>query len=224
MPKVTITIEDAPQPSDEEATSVSVVFEPPHVKGTPLAPAQRTALLILAHLPKREGSKPVEERLQQIKERVEKATKGPWEAYYRVSPRGAHKNWHIGNEDGLCQITIHGKEADYEFIAHSRADIPWLLTQLTAILAENQRLMEQTADTQMLAFQWMRRHDLIKAGKNSADLPNPSPVDLPESITRAEIAEGRLEKMREALKGMVKRLRAMGMVNSAEICEAVLAE
>lgn len=60
-------------------------------------------------------------RLEEIKERCEKATLGPWE------------------HDGKFQVCIPRKEGtacfrafpdDAEFIAHSREDIPWLVSQL----------------------------------------------------------------------------------------------
>lgn len=50
--------------------------------------------------------------------------------------------------DGICPICSFGDEitaeqmATAKFIARSRADIPWLLSQLDAALAENKRLTE----------------------------------------------------------------------------------
>jgi hypothetical protein len=58
--------------------------------------------------------------LTEIKAALAEITPWPWFAYYFVSPRGAHKKWHIGNNVGLCQITFgEGRKEDYELMAHA---------------------------------------------------------------------------------------------------------
>ena len=87
-----------------------------------------------------------EAALAQIEARAEAATEGPWAKYYRVSPRGAHKHWHLGNKDGLCQITMNGHERDYEFMAHARTDIPAMAATIRELWAErDDAIRERTA-------------------------------------------------------------------------------
>ena len=66
--------------------------------------------------------------IEEVKARAERATPGPWKEYHRVSPRGAHQQWHIGNSEGSCQITMGGTRRDYEFMAASRTDEPRLIS------------------------------------------------------------------------------------------------
>lgn len=101
------------------------------------------------------------EEVAKIEARERLATKGPWTKYYRVSPRGAHKQWHIGNKDGACQITMTGHERDYDFMAHAREDVPALCatvrhlqkdySDLAAanrwLLQENEQLASELAKT-----------------------------------------------------------------------------
>lgn len=79
-----------------------------------------------------------EREVAEIEARANAASEGPWQAYYRVSPRGAHKHWHIGNSEGLCQITMAGHERDYQFMAHARVDIPALIRDWRALKASDQ--------------------------------------------------------------------------------------
>lgn len=76
-----------------------------------------------------------DEQVAEIEARANTATEGPWTAYHRVSPRGAYKQWHIGNKEGLCQITMSGHERDYQFMAHARTDIPALCQTVRALRA-----------------------------------------------------------------------------------------
>jgi hypothetical protein len=95
--------------------------------------------------------------LAEIATRFQSSTEGTWTPYYRVSPRGAHKQWHIGNEAGLCQITIGGKEKDYVFMAAAHQDIPALLGHVEALQAENQRLQSEANDVRAAAEAYQQR-------------------------------------------------------------------
>lgn len=92
------------------------------------------------------------EEVGEIEARERLATKGPWTKYYRVSPRGAYKNWHIGNKDGACQITLNGHERDYDFMAHAREDIPALCATVRHLLSENENLKRETASQRTPAW------------------------------------------------------------------------
>lgn len=80
---------------------------------------------------------PVRDQLQEIRERVEKATPGPWVSrpYVAHWPEGGSD---VESGDGV-PITFGGQEgldpsvpvpADAEFIARSRSDVPLLLDLL----------------------------------------------------------------------------------------------
>jgi hypothetical protein len=91
--------------------------------------------------------------LAAIRERESKATPGPWQAYrpaefpgdIRLSRRTAARagEW---NEGYVCRLTpahvgVAGADAgvlpprmeDAEFMAHARADVPWLLAHVAAL-------------------------------------------------------------------------------------------
>lgn len=70
--------------------------------------------------------------IDKIERELKQISPWPWSAYFRVSPRGAHKHWHIGNKDGACQITMIGKERDYLFIAKSPERIAALVEYVRA--------------------------------------------------------------------------------------------
>lgn len=67
------------------------------------------------------------ERIKEIRERMDKATEGPW----------VYRGPTFGCDDAFVQATIPGlnvcsfhKEANGHFIAHAREDINWLLDLL----------------------------------------------------------------------------------------------
>lgn len=80
--------------------------------------------------------KPITELLEEIDRYCAAATPGPWKAYHRISPRGAHQQWHIGNREGSCQITAGGHERDYILMASAREDLPRLSRELRQVLKE----------------------------------------------------------------------------------------
>ena len=79
-------------------------------------------------------------REAQIRERCEKATKGPWMS---GKPLPGIPRFIVGECCGtfiypLTNEPCHGTAAsdDADFIAHAREDIPWLLDQLASARAE----------------------------------------------------------------------------------------
>lgn len=83
-------------------------------------------------------------RLDAIRERVEAASAGPW--YHDpqrdwiyggiYSTPGDHypPELHCGSQImAVLYDELHGTEADGEFLAHAREDIPWLLAELAKI-------------------------------------------------------------------------------------------
>lgn len=85
-----------------------------------------------------------EERIQQIRERESKAPKGPWVAF----PKVKYGEWHVGipasnstMKVALCPDGVPGdddaeKSALAQFIANSREDVPFLLSELPQTVAE----------------------------------------------------------------------------------------
>ncbi len=69
-----------------------------------------------------------DKELDDIKRRVENATKGPWRAYIEGRDMQSASSFiHTGAED----IELIGAtEADYDFIASARQDIPKLLEEI----------------------------------------------------------------------------------------------
>lgn len=69
-------------------------------------------------------------RHQQIQDRVEKATPGPWH-------QGPHYKSDVESPTGRVTEcgTLRGERAkkDAAFIAHARSDVPWLLSELGRI-------------------------------------------------------------------------------------------
>ena len=91
------------------------------------------------------------ERIEQIRERVAKATEGPWEVHH-ISVRGGNENCTVVSPSGDAElgnwfVSASQWPTDAAFIAHARQDIPDLLAALTAANeraeraeAENERL------------------------------------------------------------------------------------
>jgi hypothetical protein len=80
--------------------------------------------------------------LQAIRKRAEAATEGPWQAHkYSVSSEHTKSENYAGEIDDICSlndgeyIENYNAEADAEFIAHARQDVP-------ALIAEVERLRE----------------------------------------------------------------------------------
>lgn len=92
--------------------------------------------------------KAMRERLKEIKARYANANPGPW-----IIEKGAHtgQNWMIAGfgtcerdgEDYTVQVTTDcvnasrlcgDAEDDAEFVAHARADVPWLVAQLGKLM------------------------------------------------------------------------------------------
>ncbi len=82
------------------------------------------------------------DRLEQIKARMEAATPGPWESQIPnlvVAPDSPEGWW--GEVADLSGTYFHRQEEDLEFIAHSIADVEWLVSEVERLrLAVNQTL------------------------------------------------------------------------------------
>ena len=82
------------------------------------------------------------EELTQIKERAEKASKGPWDVDVPVDYCTNCKNGYeiVQSELFLAPIVAELRiREDAEFIAHAREDVPKLVAEIEALRMENQR-------------------------------------------------------------------------------------
>ena len=70
------------------------------------------------------------ERLAEIEARAEAATEGPWEAW----DRGIGFEVHVDGEALNSELRETFRQADAEFIAASRTDVPALVAALRAVL------------------------------------------------------------------------------------------
>jgi len=92
-----------------------------------------------------------DERLAEIHRRADAATEGPWFHWLSMS-----YGWTIQTARGwLFQHSDKGTAADAEFIAHARADVPWLLAEFAALreayatlTAERDQLQQQVETLQ----------------------------------------------------------------------------
>ena len=69
-----------------------------------------------------------EEELTLIKQRADKATKGPWKAF--VEGRDMQSASSFIKTQGEDIELIGASEADYDFIANARQDIPRLIEEI----------------------------------------------------------------------------------------------
>ena len=79
-----------------------------------------------------------QEQLNAIKERVAKATQGPWE--YDEEDRGI---WNKGALNYLGTVKLPNKDAN--FIAHSREDVPALIAEVERLHKALEKVMEVEA-------------------------------------------------------------------------------
>ena len=107
-----------------------------------------------------------EKELQEIKERCEKATPGPWKALN--IPYNGYDDPEIVTKDGtyICQTTYdmqsqsekHNVDENTEFIAHARKNIPKLI-------AEIERLQALKQIGTCRGCKWWKHTDSSKLGK-----------------------------------------------------------
>jgi hypothetical protein len=93
----------------------------------------------------------MEDRLKQIRERAEKAASGPWEP----------ECWNDWQDESNPVPLLHLKSPyifatadDFEFIAHAREDIPWLLEQLQVAI-EALRAIKAHSDCRVYPEEWI---------------------------------------------------------------------
>ena len=89
-------------------------------------------------MPATSDTKAVEQRIEEIRNRLAEITPGPWE----VEGGGGACVWHLGSGDTICTVNFdhqtgeHQPGEDQEFIASAPSDIAFLLEQLASIPAQ----------------------------------------------------------------------------------------
>lgn len=90
--------------------------------------------------------------LEEIKERTEKASEGPWIRYGNRMTLGDYKFISIGTqEEPFIHVSCGHKDSkddkfysisfkDADFIAHSRTDIPALIAEVEKLKSDNEKL------------------------------------------------------------------------------------
>lgn len=150
----------------------------------------------------------ITERLAEIEARMEAATEGPW----RFEPEGeshcgepqcCSEYWdnRIWGADRVLAESHMLYEADAEFIAHARTDVPWLVEQVRELQAEVERLRETcvayskrdiaVTTERDAAREQVRQRDEVLHWLISMDEPESEArrtVTLTEIIRRARVA------------------------------------
>jgi hypothetical protein len=155
----------------------------------------------------------MEQRIAEIRARVEKATPGPWEPVPDGCAACTETEWDV---DPL-EIGCHGMFAhfiDADFIAHAREDIPYLLSLLAERDAEIARLRQEFWESQQangqMAYRWANAADelstlqaAVREWKEADDAWDalPSMINDDEAehanqvIARCAVAEERLRAL-----------------------------
>jgi len=86
-----------------------------------------------------------DEKLKEIEQRCIKAQKGPWKAYIEGRDHESGSDFIMtgtGKNRGEDIELLGATQADYDFIAHAKQDIPYLIKEIRILL----KLIEHKAD------------------------------------------------------------------------------
>lgn len=106
-----------------------------------------------------------EQRLAEIRARVEAAQVGPWEWWTSCSFR--RLSGPDGKDGGVLRAVVYrdgqpgieGSEEDMSLLAHARTDIPDLLEEVERLRAEVASMRQETAERQHAAWERSERSD-----------------------------------------------------------------
>jgi hypothetical protein len=139
-------------------------------------------------LPSSRSAAPPCERIAEIRAREEKATPGPW-FHWRATTEFI--GWTIQIAAGwLFKQSDKAGEHDAEFVAHARADIPWLLAQHATLIAERDEA--KTSDTDLREWLWLNHGCSIAAlygDDGELQCGNGRPHHLPLDFKRQPLKE-----------------------------------
>lgn len=104
---------------------------------------------------------------------------------------------------------------------HAKNETASLVSRVTELEAEIERLEDSTAELSMLAYKWMVRHDMMRNGQyDMSEVPFPSTVDLPDSlrrVTELEKALAAILRIRPANQCILTK-EAAGLEHYEESC------
>lgn len=138
-----------------------------------------------------------EEREKQIREREAKATKGPWEVMPDSVIQYMNRIWADGCDVCCCEgdgSLSHERSDNENFIAHARADIPWLLSQLEELRTD---IALRRAGAERLESELASARESIKELKDSCDYRG---REWTKEMKRTESAEAALDEAVSALR------------------------
>lgn len=139
-------------------------------------------------------------RLAEIWARAQAATDGPWRMRH-----GATTEYAIHVEFGEVLVVPDGWgwadndwrkiNADAEFIAHARSDVPWLMAEVDRLTGERDRalgltarLEEQLARVEALAEEWRYKGEFGWGAWQEGYGPDPQDQVLDDAATRLRAA------------------------------------
>lgn len=82
-------------------------------------------------------TKPVEQRIEEVRNRLAEITPGPW-----MTEIGGTRVWHLSSGDTICEVNFDHQTGDHQpgedqaFIANAPSDVAYLLEQLASIPAQ----------------------------------------------------------------------------------------
>ena len=117
------------------------------------------------------------DRLEEIRQRTEAATDGPWERF--DTPDYAEIHVLGGKEAGFLPVALADEAYNADFIAHSREDVPYLLSEVDRLNA-------------------LHKREIIVTGEYAQRV-----IDL---TARAEAAEAERDTYKAALKAALEAL------------------
>ena len=106
-----------------------------------------------------------DKELADIRERLEKATPGPWEHTHKDCKHFMSSDFvdRKGDDIGVGLVTsdinqdnadLYATDADMEFIAHARQDVPILLAEVERLQAELDKWQRANTAAHKMAAQW----------------------------------------------------------------------
>lgn len=169
-------------------------------------------------------------RLEEIEQREAKATPGPW----RLCGCGkCAQVWSLP-VDVMVAVGLGAKDESYtcgegaddeqvqsnaDFIARSRSDIPWLVSQLRAALSENEEMREERNEARATAAAMETRVEVMEAALDidpRQDLSTQDIVDLIQTINTA-LFRAKAHRTRSRLIRLRDSLQRIGQFDAAAI-------
>ena len=145
-------------------------------------------------------------RLAEIRARVEAATPGPWEfseSNLIVAPEPDDSDW--WGEVASVTDSYFNNTVDADFIAHSRADVPFLLNLVASLTAERDALRD--------------RYEPLRSWADGAEIDIRDLADQRDDL-RAQLAqrEGEIEALRRKVEGLRQLYRDTGS-HAVALCD-----